>query len=181
MTKVIILLADGFEEAEALVPADLLIRAGATVLLTSADGQETVTGSHGFRIAADCPLTGLDVSDAQCLFLPGGKAGTERLGSNPSVLQAIRTAFENGILIASICAAPSILGKNGYLNGRKYVCYPGFESQITGGIRSGGKTELDDIFLTGEGMGVAQEFGLRMVRLLFGEEAETELREKIRA
>lgn len=181
MRQVIILLADGFEEAEALVPADLLLRAGADVLLTSADAQATVTGSHGFRVAADRPLSGVDVRQAACLFLPGGKAGTERLGANPLVLEAIRTAAENGILIAAICAAPSILGRNGYLDGRKYVCYPGFESFVPNGIRSPEKIEQDGNFLTGEGMGVAQEFGLRMVRLLFGEDTEAQLREKIRA
>ena len=181
MQQVIILLADGFEEAEALVPADLLLRAGADVVLASADGQETVTGSHGFRVSADRPLSGLDVRQAACLFLPGGKAGTERLGANPLVLQAIRTAAESGLLVAAICAAPSILGRNGYLDGRKYACYPGFEAFVPNGIRSTEKIEQDGRFLTGEGMGVAQEFGLRMVRLLFGGETEEQLRKKIRA
>ena len=134
MKQVLILLADGFEEAEALVPADLLLRAGADVRLVSADDRETVTGSHGFRILSDQNLSDTDIRSAQCLFLPGGKAGTERLGSNPLVLQALRTAVDAGILIAAICAAPSVLGKCGLLNGRRYACYPGFESFIPGGI-----------------------------------------------
>ena len=180
MTQVIILLADGFEEAEALVPADLLRRAGAEVLLVSADNQEVVTGSHGIRVFADRPLSGLDIRNARCLFLPGGKAGTERLGANAQVKAMIRTAVENGLLIAAICAAPSILGAQGYLDGRRYTCYPGFETAMPNGIRSQNRIEQDDIFLTGEGMGVAHEFGLRMVRLLFGQTTETELREKTR-
>ena len=181
MTRVLILLADGFEEAEALVPADLLIRAGADVRLVSVDGNEIVKGSHGIRVLADCSAEEADISSADCLFLPGGKAGTERLSESGTVLRMLKSAESRGILIAAICAAPSVLGKYGFLDGRRYSCYPGFERFIPGGIRSEKKIETDDIFLTGEGMGVAQEFGFAMVRSLFGEQTEKELREKTRS
>ena len=181
MIQVLILLANGFEEAEALVPADLLIRAGADVRLVSLEGDGLVTGSHGFRVMPDCAVGEADVSSARCLFLPGGKAGTERLSESEDVRRMLKTAEQNGILIAAICAAPSVLGKYGFLNGRRYTCYPGFEQVVAGGIKTDKKVELDDIFLTGEGMGVAQEFGFAMVRYLFGEQTEKELRQKTRS
>ena len=180
MTNVTILLAEGFEEAEALVPADLLLRAGAKVTLASIDGSETVVGSHGFRIGADCTIDAVDRSGTDCLILPGGKLGTDNLFSSIKVRSMIQDAVENGKIVAAICAAPSILGRMGLLDGRKYACYPGFESLVAGGIHTGKKVEQDDIFVTAEGMGVADEFGFFLIGLLFGAEKEAEIREAVR-
>lgn len=180
MTNVTILLAAGFEEAEALVPADLLLRAGAKVTLASVDGSETVTGSHGFRIGADCSIDAVDRAQNDLLILPGGKLGTDNLFASIKVRSMIQDAVANGKLVAAICAAPSILGRMGLLEGRKYACYPGFEPLVAGGIYTGKKVEQDDIFVTAEGMGVADEFGFYLIGLLFGTEKEAEIRESVR-
>lgn len=180
MVRVAILLAEGFEETEALVPADLLARAGAEILFVSVHGEETVTGAHGFGIKSHCALTELAKNTISCLFLPGGAKGTELLGDNFIVQSLIQYAVNNGIYVAAICAAPSILGKMGLLEGRRYACYPGFEKEIIGGIRTGKKVELDDIFLTGEGMGASFQFGFRLVELLFGNETTRQLMEQTR-
>lgn len=182
MKRVVILLADGFEEAEALVPADLLIRAGADVRLTALERNPHVTGSHGFRILPDgyADDVRMDDPDLCCLFLPGGKGGTERLAGSERVAGMLRSAVNRGLLIAAICAAPSVLGKLGLLDGRRYTCYPGFERFIQLGTRVDESVVRDGPFLTGEGMGASLEFGFALVRELFGETAEAELREKTR-
>ena len=180
MIQVPILLADGFEEAEALVPADLLRRAGAAVSLVSVSGEEYVTGSHGIRIAADCTIDEVDKTAMSCVLLPGGARGTELLGESTKVRALVRYAAENGLYVAAICAAPSILGDMGLLDGRRFACYPGYEKEIADGIRTGKKLEHDDIFVTAEGMGVSFAFGFKLVELLFGGQRADELREQTR-
>ncbi len=180
MIRVSILLAEGFEEAEALVPADLLRRAGANVLLASIDGSETVTGAHGMCIHADCSIDEVDRTSLNCVMLPGGSRGTELLGESAKVRGLVQYAAENGLYVAAICAAPSVLGDMGLLDGRRYACYPGFEKNIPDGIRTGKKIEHDDIFITGEGMGVSFSFGFKLIELLFGSERANELREQTR-
>ncbi len=180
MVKIAILLADGFEEAEALVPADLLRRAGGDVLLVSAYGEEFVTGAHGITFKTDISLDQLDKDSLNCVLLPGGLKGTELLCDSFAVRALVQYAAENGIYVAAICAAPSVLGKMGLLDGRRYACYPGFEKEISGGTRTGKKVEHDDIFVTAEGMGVSFEFGFRLVELLFGFETATVLKEQTR-
>lgn len=180
MVKIAILLADGFEEAEALVPADLLRRAGGEVLLVSAYGEEFVTGAHGITIKTDLSMDQLDKASLNCVLLPGGMKGTELLCDSFAVRALVQYAAENGIYVAAICAAPSVLGKMGLLDGRRYACYPGFEKEIPGGTRTGKKVEHDDIFVTAEGMGVSFAFGFRLVELLFGFETATVLKEQTR-
>lgn len=180
MVSIAILLAEGFEEAEALVPADILRRAGGEVLLVSVGGGETVTGAHGIAVKADLSLDRLDRTALNCILLPGGLKGTENLYESFAVRSLVQYAAENGLYVAAICAAPSILGKMGLLEGRRYACYPGFEKEIPGGIRTGKKVEHDDTFVTAEGMGVSFEFGFRLVELLFGFETANVLREQTR-
>lgn len=180
MVQVPILLADGFEEAEALVPADLLRRAGASVLLVSVSGEEFVTGSHGICVRADCTIGEVDKTEMSCVVLPGGARGTELLGESTKVRALVRHAAENGLYVAAICAAPSILGDMGLLDGRRFACYPGYEKGIPDGIRTGKKIEHDDIFVTAEGAGVAFSFGFKLVELLFGNQRAEELRAETR-
>ena len=180
MVKIAVLLAEGFEEAEALVPADLLRRAGGEVLLVSVSGEELVTGAHGIAVKTDITLDRLDRTSLNCILLPGGLKGTEHLYESFAVRSLIQYAASEGIYIAAICAAPSILGKMGLLEGRRYACYPGFEKEIPDGIRTGKKVEHDDTFVTAEGMGVSFDFGFRLVELLFGYETATVMREQTR-
>ena len=113
MGTVYILLARGFEECEALIPADLLKRAGADVVLVATEGGLAVPGSHGMTVTADITLDELRREDTACVVLPGGKAGTEALSENPRVRSLIEYAAARGITVAAICAAPSILGNMG--------------------------------------------------------------------
>jgi len=160
-------LADGFEEVEALTPLDLLRRAGAEIK-TVGIGKKVITGAHGISVYADIIDSELESLDAEMIILPGGMPGTANLEASEVVMAAISRAVKNDAYIAAICAAPSILGKLGLLEGKKAVCYPGFEDSLKGAeIPIDGVVD-DGKIITAAGMGVAYNFGLKLITALFG-------------
>ena len=167
-------LADGFEEIEALCPVDLCRRAGIEVQTVSITEQKEVTGSHGITVLAD--LTAKDALGAfDMIVLPGGMPGSTNLDASPIVENAIAEAVKNDKYIAAICAAPMILGKRGYLRGREAICFPGFEQYLEGATISENKVVLDGKILTGAGMGVSHDFGLKIVEIFCGKETAEKL------
>ena len=175
------LLADGFEESEAIVPADLLLRAGAVVKLVSISDNLMVKGAHGIAVHADILIDEVSKDEMECLVLPGGSAGTQRLGESVKVKTLIDAAIAKGVYIGAICAAPSVLGDMNLLDGRRAACYPSFKEHLSHSIITGKKIEHDDIFITAEGMGVSFEFGYKLVELLFGNEKLENIKNQIRA
>lgn len=168
---VLILLADGFEEAEAVVPADLLRRAGAEVALVGVTGR-VVTGAHGIAVTCDLELEQAKGAAAELLMIPGGLDGVRNIGASPAAMELIQSAAEAGRYVAAICAAPSLLGKLGLLNGRKAVCYPGLEEAMgPADAQRGRSVVVDGPFITGEGPGAAFDFGLKLVETLKGADA----------
>ena len=176
-------LANGFEEVEALAPLDLLRRAGCEVTTVGVGGGDMIVGAHGIAVGADIPDTMFRDSKPEMVILPGGMPGTRHLDESRTVDAALRTAFNSGAYVAAICAAPMVLGKRGYLQGKKAVCFPGFEEHLKGAILQpeGVKVVTDGKVITAVGMGVAVEFGLSLVRALKGDEAATALRSAILA
>lgn len=128
---VYVFLADGFEEIEAVTPIDILRRAGLTVK-TAAVGANPVTGAHGMRMYADMDASQARIDDAQAVLLPGGMPGTTNLENSEAVRSFLRAAVEKGVYIGAICAAPSILGHMGLLEGKRATCFPGFEGALSG-------------------------------------------------
>ncbi|MBE6590311.1 MAG: DJ-1/PfpI family protein [Ruminococcaceae bacterium] len=175
-------LANGFEEVEALCPLDLLRRAGLDVTTVGVGG-DTVVGAHGIAVMADIPDTLYRDSAPDMIILPGGMPGTRHLDSSRTVESALRAARAHGSYIAAICAAPMILGKRGYLEGKRAVCFPGFEEHLAGAILPTDQTRVvtDGRIITAAGMGVALEFGLALVCALKGEEAAEALRKAVLA
>ena len=169
-------LANGFEEVEALAPLDLLRRAGCEVT-TVGIGGDMILGAHKIAVQADIPDTMFRDSRPDMIILPGGMPGTRHLDESRTVDAALRSAANTGSYIAAICAAPSVLGKRGYLKGKKAVCFPGFEEYLDGAILQpkGVKVVTDGKIITAVGMGVAVEFGLALVRVLKGDEAANAL------
>ncbi|MDD6215009.1 MAG: DJ-1/PfpI family protein [Firmicutes bacterium] len=161
-----VLLADGFEDIEALEPVDILRRAEIPVKTVGVESK-TVVASHKTSVNADITIDEVEKDDMTMLVLPGGM-GHKHLDESEKVEELISYAAGNGIYIAAICAAPSILGKRGLLNGKKYTCFPGYEKLITGGIHSDDKAVLDGKFLTAKGAGSASEFGFKMVEIFKG-------------
>ena len=176
---VCILLGTGFEESEALVPADLLRRAGVEVALTALEGRE-VTGGHGITVKADLSLSQVDPGDVELIFLPGGLGGVDAISSCPQALELVRAVYSQGRYVAAICAAPTVLAALGLLEGRRAVCYPGMEDQLTGAVLQKGIPVVDDgTIITGEAAGSAFSFGLRLVELLRGSAAAARIRESV--
>lgn len=165
--KVALLLANGFEEIEALTPLDMLRRAGVTAY-TVGIGGETITGSHGIKVIADTTdaLTAPDDYDA--VILPGGMPGATNLDASPFTDEILRSVNKKGGLIAAICAAPLVLGRRGMLSGRSATCYPGFENELIGAISSDAAVVCDGNVITARGMGVALDFAKAIVTKLCG-------------
>lgn len=158
-----VFLANGFEETEALAPVDLLRRAGKNVITVGVD-DKIIKGSHGIPVIADTTAEEISIDDSiEMIVLPGGMPGTLNLEKSQCVQNAIDYCVQNNKFIGAICAAPSILGHKGLLNGKKAVCYTGFENQLDGAIVGNGAVETDGIFITARGAGAAIEFGLKLV------------------
>ena len=176
---VYIFLAEGFEESEAMVPADLLRRAGIETALVSVE-PGLVRGSHGIAVQADMTLGQIDLSRAEMLVLPGGREGVRNLSRQSGIGHTIQLALEREIWVAAICAAPTLLGQRGFLQGKKAVCYPGMEELMTGAEpRMDQGVVVDGHIITGRAAGSSFDFGLELVKALAGEEKAEEVRHGI--
>lgn len=172
---VYMILAPGFEEAEAIVPADLLRRAGVDTVLVSLNGG-AVTGGRGFTIQTDLDLSQVDLEQAEMVVLPGGGVGVENLGKSQAVSQLLEEAARREIPLAALCAAPSLLARLGLLEGREATVYPTFQDRMAG-AKVGHQTRVaaDGPFITGQACGSSFEFGLKLVEVLRGEEAARQI------
>ena len=154
-----LLLAEGFEEVEAVATLDVLRRAGVDVM-TAGVTDKTVTGSHGMPVTADL-LVG-DIVPGSALdgvILPGGMPGTKNLEASEAVKALLKYCADHDRLLAAICAAPSVLGHEGYLSGKKATCFPGWEAELTGAVCTGEPVTEDGNIITGKGAGAAHLFG----------------------
>lgn len=176
---VYILLAPGFEEIEALAPADLLRRAGIETALVSVTG-EPVPGSHGITVTADVALEEVDLSKMDMVVLPGGGPGYKNLGKDPRVEALVREAVKRDIWVAAICAAPTLLGRWGLLEGKKAICYPGMEDQLTGALVQTAPGEIrDGKIITGRAAGNAIDFAVELIEVLLDRAAADKVLESI--
>lgn len=161
-----VFLAPGFEEIEALAVVDVLRRAELEVL-TVGVGEDFVVGSHQIPVAADIYERDLVLDDkTDAIVLPGGMPGTLNLEKSAVVQKAIDWAVKNNKIVCAICAAPSILGHKGLLDGKKATCFPGFEEELFGANVSKDFVVKDGNFITAKGMGSAIEFGLQIAEIL---------------
>ena len=168
-------LANGFEEVEALAPLDLLRRAGCEVTTVGVGGGDMIVGAHGIAVGADIPDTMFRDSKPEMIILPGGMPGSKNLDESRTVDTVLKVAARRGAYIAAICAAPMVLGRRGLLQGKEAICYPGFEKELTGAEISDKKVVRDGNIITAAGMGVALEFGLKLVEVLKGKQVADDL------
>ncbi len=179
MTKVAkIFLAEGFEESEALVPFDVLKRGGVDVSLVSVSGSKVVKGSHGVGIETSQSLSDV-TSDVDLVMLPGGMPGTLNLGACEPLKDLIAQCAADGRIVSAICAAPSVLGGMGLLNGRKATCYPGFEGKLTGANYTGEDVVVDGNFITAVGPGASFAFGLALLSALTSPAVAAKVKEQM--
>lgn len=175
---VYVFLAEGFEEVEALTVVDLLRRANVDVKMVGV-GATYITGSHGITVKAD--ILDKDLTDElpEMIVLPGGMPGTLNLEASEIVQKMIKLCAKKGSFIAAICAAPSILGHLGLLNGKKAVCYPGFEKDLIGAEIQLSSVCLDSNIITARGVGAAIEFALELIKCLKNRALADEIKEAI--
>ncbi len=174
-----IFLANGFEETEAIAPIDLLRRAGFDVKTVGIGGRN-ITGSHGIPVTADITDNDITLDDnLEMIVLPGGMPGTLELEKSTSVQNAVTYCAENNKYLAAICAAPSILGHRGLLNGRTAVCYKGFEKELEGAYIGNTSVAADGNIITARGAGVAVKFALKLIEVLGSSELSSRIEASI--
>ncbi len=175
MKQVCVFLADGFEEIEGLTVVDILRRAGVQAETVSVTGKKAVCGAHQMVVQADRLFEEVQGKETDMLVLPGGMPGTTHLKEHQGLRQLLEKAREEGRYIAAICAAPSVLGELGFLEGRRACCYPSFEDKLKGSEVVYDAVCVDGPFITSRGMGTAAAFALKLTALLCGEKKAEEV------
>jgi protein deglycase len=168
--KALLILADGFEEIEALTPADILRRADISVT-TAAVNQLKVTGAHKIIVIADKILDKNDTQYDICI-LHGGTPGVANLAASPLVKSIVTTMYRDGKYIAAICAAPArVLAPLGILDGKKATCFPGCETNFSPSTTYLEQdVVIDGNIITSRGAGTSIAFALAIVEQLRGKE-----------
>ncbi|MFA5204392.1 MAG: DJ-1 family glyoxalase III [Lentisphaeria bacterium] len=165
--QVAVLLAQGFEETEAIGVVDVLRRAGVTAPLVAVEpGAAWVTSTRGVCVKVDAQLADLAPGGLAAVVLPGGLPGANHLAASPAVLTLLKQVRANGGILAALCAAPLALQAAGLLRGRKMTAFPAQRDQFPGAVYTGGRVVFDDGILTGLAAGATFEFALELLRRL---------------
>ena len=175
---VVVFLADGFEECEALLVVDLLRRAGLKVLMSSVMGRRDVRSSRDILIHSDSLAENVDYSDVKMVVLPGGRVGTTNLAHSEIVKEKC-LGFANDKMLAAICAAPSIFAELGLLNGRKATCHPDYEDKMKNAILTHDSVTVDGNIIMGQGLGASFEFAFEIIKTLVSNDKVEEIKKGI--
>ncbi|MCM1496207.1 MAG: DJ-1/PfpI family protein [Bacteroides sp.] len=175
---VYLFMADGFEEVEGLTVVDLLRRAGVELQTVSIMKRRNVISSHQVELMADILFEEMQ-EEAEMLILPGGIPGTPNLKAHEGLGALIRQCAEKNTYLAAICAAPTVYGSMGLLEGKRATCYPGMEAELLGAKVSYDSVVIDGNFITSRGLGTAIDFGLALTEVLKGKEAAESIAQKI--
>lgn len=166
-----VFLAHGFETTEALTTVDILRRGKLDVKTVAVGTQDNVvTSSHNIQVVADMNESEISKENLQGIVLPGGMPGTTNLGASDIVLDYTSYCADNNLIVGAICAAPSVLGKLGILQGRNAVCFPGFEDELKGSVICDDFVVTDSLIVTGKGMGATIPFALQLLAMFKDEE-----------
>ena len=176
MNKIGIFMADGCEEIEALTVVDVVRRAKMEIVMISVTGKREVKGSHNITFLADALASQVNYDELSGIVLPGGMPGTLNLGADETVNRVIREFAAAGKLVSAICAAPSVLGEAGLLEGKKATCHPGFEEKLLGACTCEDEVAVDGNMITSRGMGTAIAFALEIVRYFKDDAAVEEIK-----
>lgn len=175
--RVLCLLAPGFEEIETIAPIDLLRRADAEVVVASVNGEKLVAGRCGVTIQADAKLADVANESFDLLFIPGGP-GVKTLREDGRAAQLAKIFAQQGKPVTAICAAPTVLADAGLLAGKRFTAHFSVHSQLPG-VLANERVVKDGNIVTSRGAGTAVEFGLALVRELFGEAKAQEIAQAI--
>lgn len=179
MKKIAVFFGTGYEEIEALTVVDLCRRAGIDTQMVSITESLQVTGSHNITVTMDTMFDKVSFEELDMIVLPGGMPGTLNLEAHTQLMERVDEFHKAGRFIAAICAAPSIFGHRGILQGRRACSYPGFEKDLNGANVAYDSVVRDGHVITSRGMGCAIDFSLEIIAALCGEEEAKEKAEAI--
>ena len=179
MKKVLVFLAEGFEEIEAVTIVDLLRRADVNCKTISITGKREVMGAHGVPFMADMLFDEKICMEAIGLILPGGMPGTIHLQSHAGLTKILEDFYKQKKFIGAICAAPMIFGKLGFVQGKKATIYPGMEENLNGAECSTDMVCYDDNVMTSRAPGTAMAFGLKLIEVFVGAEKAKEVKKAL--
>lgn len=174
MSKVLVPLAAGFEEIEAVTIIDILRRAGLDVITAGLEGSK-IKGDHEIKIEADTKLSAVDADDLLAVVLPGGMPGAANLRNNDCLLKIIKEVYEADKLCAAVCAGPIVLEAAGILESKDATSYPGFDKDMLSCNYREERVVQDGNIITGRGPGAAVEFVMTIVEYLLDAEERKEL------
>lgn len=177
--RVLVFLADGFEEVEALTVVDYLRRVGIMVDLVSITNSRHVFGAHGIEVRADKTLRVVNENDYVGLVIPGGMPGATNLRDCPKVIDLIQTMSKNKKLLAAICAGPIVLAKAKVIENKKLTSYPGFENDLIEAVYVESPVVRDDNLITARGPFFAVNFALEIVNYLLTEKEVSKLKKDL--
>ncbi len=169
MPKVLVPLAEGCEELEAVTIIDVLRRAEIEVVTAGLDSVDIVA-AHGVKLGADMTLEEALKDDYDMVVLPGGLPGADHLGNDARVAELLKKMVASGKFIGAICAAPKVLAQAGLLEGKRATAYPGFldTGDFPGVTCTGAAVERDGQITTSRGPGTAMDFALELIDVLCG-------------
>ncbi len=172
---VFVLLADGFEETEVIVPVDLLRRGGVDVALVGVNAM-SVTSSHNVTMLADMPLADVQLQADDVVFVPGGLGGVNGLLDSEDACALLRRAAQQQLRLAAICAGPTVLSRLGLIDGKQAVCYPGMEHLLPPAIsRTDAPVVQDGRIITARAAGAAFHLGYQLLQELRGQAVADEV------
>jgi len=175
MPKIAVLLADGFEEIEAITIIDILRRANLDVV-TAGLKPGDITGAHAIAVTPDTGIGTINADGFDMIILPGGGPGTKNLKADPRVLELVRQFSNKGKLTGAICAAPTVLYTAGILDGKRVTSFPGTDSEMPDVNYSTDTVVWDGNIVTGRAAGTAGAFALAIVARLAGQAAADKLK-----
>ncbi len=164
MAKVLVPIADGTEEIEAVTIIDILVRGGIEVVVASVMPQLQVKASRGVNLVADVSIDYVKAEELDLIALPGGIPGAEHLRDSPTLQQLLKQHDAEGKWLAAICAAPQVvLYSQGLLDGAQATCHPGFQDKLPGCLNGPLVIDQDHKRITSQGPGTAMVFALALV------------------
>lgn len=178
--KVLVFLADGFEEVEGLTVVDYLRRMDIVVETVSITEEKNVKGAHDITVVADRNISKInDIGSYSGVVIPGGLPGSTNLRDNDRVIEIVKEVNAGGKLVGAICAGPIVLAKAGIIKGKNITSYPGFEKDLQDGNYKEDNVVRDGNIITARGPALAVDFAIEIVDYLLGKEKATELKEGI--
>ncbi len=177
MVKVYEFLTTGFEVIEAMIPVDVMRRAGVYIKTVSLTGSLMVESANKVDVKADLLFEDVDFSDADLLMLPGGLPGATNLNEHEEMKQLLLEQNAKGKMIGAICAAPLVLGGLGLLRGKRATCYPSFEVYMEGAEYTEELCTVDGNIITGKGPAAALPYSYTLLAILRGEDVANEVAE----